>query len=128
MSALIFWGAILFTLALFFYSLGIWSDFFGKQLKRWHLIMFSLGVITDSLGTLCMYLHVGHLIFTAHSISGFLGLALMVFHSVWAFFVLANNNAKRQFVFHRFSVAVWFFWLLSYVSGVYLGLNSEHIV
>jgi uncharacterized repeat protein (TIGR03987 family) len=124
MSELVFFGAILFTLALFFYSIGIWSDFVGKQLKYWHLIMFLLGVITDSLGTWFMYLHVGHLIFTAHSISGFLGLALMVFHSIWAFFVLLNNNPSRQIIFHRFSIGVWFFWLLSYVSGAYLGLNS----
>ncbi len=124
MPALVFWGAIFFTLALLFYSVGIWSDFVAKQLKKWHLIMFVLGVLTDSLGTLLMYLHVGHLIFTAHSISGFLGLALMIFHCDWAFFVLRSNNSKRQALFHRFSILVWLFWLVSYFSGLYLGLKG----
>ena len=36
--------------------------------------MFAVGVLTDTLGTVFMYLHVGHFIFNAHSISGFLGL------------------------------------------------------
>ena len=121
MPQLVLWGAIFFTLALIFYSIGIWSDFIGRQLKRWHLIMFGLGVVTDSLGTLLMYLHVGYLIFTAHSIAGFLGLFLMILHFSWAYFVLGNNN--RQVVFHRFSILVWAFWMVSYISGLYLGLQ-----
>ena len=124
MTPLIFWGAILFTLALVFYSVGIWNDYWHKQLKPWHLSMFGLGVLTDSLGTLCMYLHVGHLIFTAHSISGFLGLFLMVFHFVWAVLVIKNNDTSRQETFHRFSVLVWGFWMISYVSGLYLGISG----
>ncbi len=124
MPPLVLWGAIFFTLALLFYSVGIWSDFFAKQLKKWHLVMFFLGVVTDSLGTNFMYLHVGHLIFTAHSVAGFLGLTLMVFHCGWAFFVLKNNDAKRQATFHRFSILVWLFWLLSYFSGLYLGITG----
>jgi uncharacterized repeat protein (TIGR03987 family) len=122
MTPFIFWGAILFTLALFFYSIGIWNDYWHKQLKKWHLLMFGLGVMTDSLGTLLMYLHVGHLIFTAHSISGFLGLLLMIFHFCWAFLVIRYNDKNRQKNFHKFSLLVWFFWLTSYFSGLYLGI------
>ena len=128
MTPLILTGAILFTAALVFYSIGIWSDYLKKELKPWHLWMFGLGVLTDSLGTLMMYLHVGHLIFTAHSISGFLGLFLMMFHFVWAFWVLSimNQGGERaaavQATFHKFSLFVWFFWLISYFSGLYLGI------
>jgi len=122
MTPLIFWGAILFTLALLFYSIGIWNDYWHKQLKPWHLAMFGLGVLTDSLGTLMMYLHVGHLIFTAHSISGFLGLFLMMFHFSWAFRVIRNKDIAQQKTFHRFSILVWLFWLVSYFSGLYLGI------
>lgn len=123
MPVLIFWGAICFTLALLFYSIGIWSDYKHKQLKAWHLYMFALGVLTDSLGTWLMYLYVGHLIFTAHSIAGFLGLFLMIFHAVWAYLVFNSRNAGLQQTFHRFSLGVWFFWLVSYVSGLYLGIS-----
>ena len=124
MTPLIFWGAIFFTLALIFYSVGIWNDFYHKQLKKWHLVMFGFGVITDSLGTLLMYLHVGHLIFTAHSISGFLGLFLMIFHFCWAFLVLRDNDHVLQKTFHRFSILVWGFWMISYISGLYLGISG----
>lgn len=124
MTPLILAGAILFTLALIFYSLGIWSDFLAKQLKPWHLIMFGLGVLTDTLATVMMYLHVGHLIFTAHSISGFLGLFLMVFHFGWALWVIKHNHPALQKTFHRFSLFVWGFWLISYFSGLYLGISG----
>lgn len=86
--------------------------------------MFGLGVLTDSLGTLLMYLHVGYLIFTAHSISGFLGLFLMIFHFYWAFLVIRNNEITQQKTFHRFSILVWLFWLISYFSGLYLGISG----
>jgi len=123
MSNYIIIGATFFTLALIFYSIAIWSDYFRQKLERWHIAMFAVGVITDTLGTLFMYLHVGHLIFNAHSISGFLGLFLMVFHLCWGTLVIMNDNVRRQLLFHRFSLFVWFFWLVSYISGVYIGLN-----
>ncbi len=124
MSPLIFWGAIFFTLALVFYSVGIWHDYWHKQLKKWHLIMFGLGVLTDSIGTLLMYLYVGYIIFTAHSISGFIGLGLMIFHFTWAVMVIRNDDIDRQKTFHRFSVMVWLFWMISYISGLYLGIKG----
>jgi len=86
--------------------------------------MFGLGVITDTLGTLLMYLHVGHLIFTPHSISGFLGLFLMMFHFSWALMVLHNRDVALQKTFHRFSIMVWSFWMISYISGLYLGISG----
>ena len=124
MTPLILTGAIFFTLALIFYSIGIWNDYYHKKLKQWHLAMFGLGVITDTIGTLCMYLHVGHLIFTAHSISGFLGLFLMIFHFCWAFIAIRNNDIELQKTFHRFSILVWAFWMISYISGLYLGVSG----
>jgi uncharacterized repeat protein (TIGR03987 family) len=123
-TPLILTGAIFFTLALVFYSVGIWNDYYHQQLKKWHLTMFGLGVITDTIGTLCMYFHVGHLIFTAHSVSGFLGLFLMIFHFGWAFFAIKNNDITLQKTFHRFSIFVWGFWMISYISGVYLGISG----
>ena len=122
MPPLILWGAILFTLALIFYSISIWSNFFIKHLKPWHVVLFALGVITDALGTLFMYLNVGVLIFTPHSISGFLGLFLMIFHFLWAYFNLKNNTPKHA-LFHKLSLIIWAFWMISYISGVYLGLQ-----
>ena len=124
MPPLVFWGAIFFHPGPSVLLRRNLECFFAKQLKNWHLGLFFLGVLTDCLGTHFMYLHVGHLIFTAHSIAGFLGLFLMVFHCGWAFFVLKNNDTQRQATFHRFSILVWLFWLVSYFSGLYLGLSG----
>ena len=124
MTPLILTGAIFFTLALIFYSVGIWNDYVHKKLKKWHIVMFGCGVITDTIATLCMYFHVGHLIFTAHSIAGFLGLFLMIFHFSWAFIAIRNNDIELQKTFHRFSILVWSFWMISYISGLYLGMSG----
>ena len=124
MPPLVLWGAVLFTFALVFYSISIWTSFLKKQLKPWHIVLFGLGVVTDSLGTLFMYLNVGHLIFTAHSISGFLGLFLMVFHFLWASLAIKSNSSTLKITFHKLSILVWFFWLVSYISGAYLGITG----
>ena len=100
MSNYIIFGAIFFTLALIFYSIAIWSDYFRQKLEKWHIG-----------------------IFNAHSISGFLGLFLMVLHLCWGTLVIMSNDVRRQQLFHRFSLFVWLFWLVSYISGVYIGLN-----
>ncbi len=86
--------------------------------------MFGLGVVTDSLGTLLMYLNVGHLVFSAHSISGFIGLFLMIYHFIWALLVIRSKQESQQKRFHRFSIIVWSFWLISYFSGLYLGVTG----
>ena len=52
-------GAIFFTLAFAFYSIGIWAEFFAKRLKPWHAGAFLSGVISDTICTGFMVEHVG---------------------------------------------------------------------
>ncbi len=125
------YGAIFFTLAFAFYSIGIWAEFFAKRLKPWHAGAFLLGVITDTIGTGFMVEHVGGILFNMHSIIGILGLLLMIIHFVWALIVLARTEVTRHGAsaekalveFHKYSVAVWVIWMAAYLSGVYLGIN-----
>jgi uncharacterized repeat protein (TIGR03987 family) len=42
---------IVISLALVFYSIGVWSERIMGELKRWHLIFFVLGLICDTWGT-----------------------------------------------------------------------------
>ena len=42
---------ITITLALVFYTTGVWSEKMQGQLKKWHLLLFWTGIIFDTTGT-----------------------------------------------------------------------------
>ena len=49
-------SAILITLALVFYSVGVWSERIARYLKQWHVAAFWTGFLFDVSGTLAMHL------------------------------------------------------------------------
>lgn len=57
-----------------------------------------------------------------HGITGLIAIILMLFHAVWATFVLIKNNEKAKTNFHKFSIAVWLIWLIPYISGAIFGM------
>lgn len=42
---------ILITMALVFYTIGVWSERLAGRLKAWHLIFFWGGFVFDTIGT-----------------------------------------------------------------------------
>ena len=131
MSGLVLYGAVGFTLAFLFYSVGIWAEFFARRLKPWHLAAFFLGVVCDTTATGFMVRYVGGMLVNLHGLVGALGLGLMIAHFLWAAAVLwwsrhaPDSPAAERAVtgFHRYSVAVWAVWMLAYLSGIYLGMQ-----
>jgi uncharacterized repeat protein (TIGR03987 family) len=109
---------IVINLALLFYSIGVWSERFSGKLKAWHLVFFFLGIICDTWGTGLMFGMVGGLTFDIHGLTGLLAILLMFIHAVWATVVLAKKDEKMINNFHKFSVVVWFIWLVPYLSPV----------
>jgi uncharacterized repeat protein (TIGR03987 family) len=107
---------IIITLALVFYSIGVWSERFSGRLKAWHTIFFWCGVACDTVGTGMMFTYVGGLSYDIHGITGFIAIILMLIHAVWATLVLLKKNEKMIRNFHKFSVAVWLIWLIPYLS------------
>lgn len=123
MTTLLIYGVIFFTAALFFYTVGVWSERLGKRLKLWHVNFFLFGVITDAVGTWLMFENLGYIKLTAHTVSGFIAFFLMVFHYCWALIVLRKNNEIQLTNFHKFSIFVWVIWMVSYLSGMILGMR-----
>jgi uncharacterized repeat protein (TIGR03987 family) len=109
-------AVIVINLALLFYSIGVWSERISGKLRTWHLAFFFLGLICDTWGTGLMIEMAGGLMFNIHGVSGFLAIALMFIHAVWAAIVLARKDEKMINNFHKFSVFVWFIWLIPYLS------------
>ena len=114
---------IIITLALLFYSIGVWSERFAGRLKTWHLVFFWLGLVCDTWGTGLMMEMAGGLAFDLHGITGLIAIVLMLVHAVWATVVLVRRNEVAITNFHKFSVVVWLIWLVPYFSPMIFGLG-----
>jgi uncharacterized repeat protein (TIGR03987 family) len=115
-------STIIITLALIFYSIGVWSERFSGRLKPWHLAFFWLGFVCDTWGTGLMLEMAGGLTYDIHGITGLLAIVLMLIHAVWATAVLLKKDEVRIRTFHRFSVAVWAIWLVPYFSPMFFAM------
>ena len=115
--------AVTFIISAFFlYTLGVWSEKIQKRLKPWHAIVFWCGLVCDTIGTTSMGEIAGGLFkFTFHGVTGMTAILLMLFHAVWATWVLLKNNEKMMANFHKLSIFVWIIWLIPMVSGMIFG-------
>lgn len=126
MTISILMSAVLITLALIFYSIGIWAERIIRYLKKWHVIFFWLGFIFDLLGTYAMHLLATNPfdITESHTFTGQIALWLMLMHAVWASYIVIKGNEIDRLKFHKYSIVVWFVWLIPYLGGMYLGMNK----
>jgi uncharacterized repeat protein (TIGR03987 family) len=117
-------ASIIITLALVFYSIGVWSERIAGELKKWHLAFFVLGLITDTWGTGLMIEFSGGLTFDIHGTTGLIAIMLMFIHALWAYLVLRKNDENAIRNFHKFSVLVWFIWLIPYFSPMFFAMGG----
>jgi uncharacterized repeat protein (TIGR03987 family) len=114
---------VLITLALFFYSLGVWAEHLRRYLRAWHVAAFWTGFLFDTSGTLAMeLLQPGFDWVSLHTVSGQIALWLMFVHAIWATRVVRKGSEDARRRFHRLSLVVWAIWLVPYVSGMLLGM------
>ena len=118
-------SGIIITLALIFYSIGVWSERLAGRLKPWHLAFFWLGLVFDTWGTGMMFEMAGGMNFDLHGSTGLIAILLMFIHAIWATIVLLRKDERLITSFHRFSVAVWFIWLVPYFSPMFFALGSK---
>lgn len=117
---------ITITLALVFYSVGVWMEKIQKRLKVRHLVFFLLGLVCDSTGTALMSRIADHSDGSGmgvHGITGAIAIGLMIVHAVWAIIVLVTKKEKQQQNFHKFSIFVWIIWLIPYFIGMFMGMG-----
>jgi len=112
------------TLALIFYTIGVWSEKKQGELKKWHLLVFYLGLVFDTLGTTLMSKIVNSgFQLNFHGVTGLLAIILMLFHALWATIVLIKDDEKAKANFHKFSIIVWVIWLIPFISGAIFGMS-----
>jgi uncharacterized repeat protein (TIGR03987 family) len=117
---------ILITLALVFYTIGVWSERVQKVLKPWHTVFFALGLAADASGTYLMTMIASEnraagleqsILNQLMGVTGVIAIVLMAVHLAWAIVVLVRNRENEKRNFHRFSVIVWAIWLVPYIVG-----------
>ena len=123
MTNLMIASTILISLALVFYSIGVWSERLAGRLKGWHLLFFWGGLLFDTTGTGMMMDMAGGLTFDIHGVTGVLAILLMIVHAMWASAVLVRKDERATLNFHKFSVAVWVIWLIPYFTGMFLPMR-----
>ena len=118
-------STVLITLALIFYSIGIWAERIVRLLKPWHVIMFWIGFTFDVSGTWAMHkMADGRFdLLEPHTITGQLALWLMFGHAIWATIVVRKKENSMLARFHKFSIIVWLIWLIPYFGGMFLGMS-----
>jgi uncharacterized repeat protein (TIGR03987 family) len=113
---------IIISLALVFYSVGVWSERIQGRLKSWHLIFFWAGLVCDTWGTGLMIDMAGGLTSDIHGVTGVIAIMLMLIHAFWASLVLIRKDEKAIKNFHKFSLLVWLVWLIPYLSPMIINM------
>ncbi len=118
-------ASVLITLALVFYSVGVWAERIARYLRPWHLAALWLGLLFDTAGTYAMDLLEPGVDWTSfHTISGQLAIWLMFAHAAWANWVVRRGTGEARSRFHRFSLIVWLVWLVPYFGGMIMGMTA----
>ncbi|MBI5477088.1 MAG: TIGR03987 family protein [Ignavibacteriales bacterium] len=127
MSPLVILSTVLISLALIFYSIGVWAERFSRYLKSWHVVTFWLGFTFDVSGTFAMHrLAKGPFnILDTHTLTGQIALWLMLAHATWATYVTRKGSDELRTKFHRYSLVVWLIWLIPYFGGMYIGMTNK---
>ncbi len=126
MSVLMIISTTLITLALLFYSIGVWSERIAHYLKMWHVVSFWIGFSFDVSGTITMsYLSDKSFnLLDIHTLTGQIALWLMLIHAIWASFVVKKKQETLRQKFHKYSIIVWLIWLIPYFGGMMMGMSK----
>jgi uncharacterized repeat protein (TIGR03987 family) len=116
--------SIFMTLAFAFYTLGVWAERVARDLHRWHLAAFWLGLACDATGTEMMRRMriAGEDPGIVHGVTGLTAFVLMAVHAVWATWVFTRGSDTARREFHRYSLVVWAVWLIPYFGGMIAGI------
>jgi uncharacterized repeat protein (TIGR03987 family) len=104
------------------YTIAVFSEQRSGVLKPWHLALFWLGLVFDTIGTTLMSDIAGGFRLNIHGVLGVTAIVLMLVHAGWATIAIVFKQDRVLAKFHTFSTAVWGLWMVSLVSGFALAI------
>ncbi len=124
MSPTLVAATVSILIAAVIYSIAVFAEYRSRDLKRWHLALFWMGLVFDALGTGFMSKLAGGFELNIHGVLGVMAIAIMLVHAGWATVVLVRGHEEAMRDFHRFSVPVWALWMVSLVTGFGIALPA----
>lgn len=118
------------TLALAFYTWGVFGERHRGTLDLKHVLLFWAGFACDTTGTLTMSAIASQSASTGisiHAVTGMAAIVLMLVHAVWATVAFRRGSRTALKRFHKFSTVVWLVWLVPYVIGLLVGIPAIHL-
>ncbi len=124
MPKLLIFAITTISLALVFYTIGVFAERKSGTLLPWHVVIFWCGFACDTIGTTLMSkIAGGRFEFNLHGITGLIALLLMAFHAIWATVTIIKGTPHARKVFNKFSIVVWCIWLIPYIIGISIGMG-----
>ncbi len=127
MSTIMIVSTVLITLALVFYSLGVWAERISRYLKAWHVVAFWTGFAFDVAGTIAMHIMAGGFfdVRDPHTMAGQVALWGMLVHAIYATTAVKKDKEEIRKKFHKYSIIIWLIWLVPYFSGMIIGMSGN---
>ena len=110
MSAELVFASVAISLALFFYTWGVFGERRGGTLSLKYVLLFWIGLACDTTATLTMSNIASQSAasgFGIHAITGVVAIVLMLVHALWATFTYKRGSQQARRRFHTFSTVVW---------------------
>ncbi len=130
MSPELIFATIAISLALVFYTWGVFGERHAGMLSLKHVLLFWAGLACDTTGTLTMSNIASQSTatgFDIHALTGMAAIVLMLVHAVWATIAYRRGSQTALHRFHAFSTAVWLLWLVPYIIGMLVGIPAIHL-
>ena len=126
MKPIILVSVISITTALLLYTVAVWRNWQLKLLTTTHVVLLWLGLAADALATRMMGMSIdGELVWDFHTISGYAGLVLMALLAATGTWARWTDRQALLTSFHRFAIPVWVIWVISYATGIVIGIQRS---
>jgi len=127
MKPILLAGSTIVTLALIFYSIGVFTERKKKSITKRVLIFLSFGLLFDMTATACMIIGSTNSPFTFHGFIGYTGLLAMIIETslAWRFKIKNGTEAKVSKGLHMYTLIAYILWVAVYLTGSMLVMMSK---
>lgn len=129
MNPMLVTAAIIATLALVFYSLGVLSEQIKTSISRRVVLFLTVGVGCDLASVVLMIIGSRGMVTTFHGVFGYSALAVMAVDTVMIWRYWASNQPTGDGYLgvpkglHIYTRAAYGWWVTAYVAGAVIGVT-----